>query len=658
MDGLNQAADIVTKNLTKSLIDLRGFGLAAQVIPELRLNHAERGFDVRTLVIVLHKLLCVVAVEMKHPFPNRAAELLRTRRVALKGNVRRSRFREHHLEILSRRIGFVCGDFIHHETLCCSFDQRKELRAVSGMAFRYLNSCDDICFDAAHDVAFDELSLLDQVRLCVLRSHPLNEAGSRKTGRVNGKVSFDGLQRETALLNEAFENRRQSGIFKVAGNRIVVRRFRQVALGLGVSQVAHKAPTGHRRVDLERACENHISERQARASERLCGCFDAFAQVCEQLKEAFLLVSLRTVIRSPFLLIAFLYCDRLSDGLGLTIISVFTLNGERNGEQMFACELSLFEVWAGAMLSYGVNGVLTFTSLRWNDPEITITGESGLSGYFKAFLFSGFHGVFSFLEKTQPEAYNLGCLGHIASAVWLNVPVGVCAPIGTAILAAGIRFERMGVSKHPGGFKDRCNWPLCQPAANNSQRTSRFLLLTTSFDFLDQFVFVSHPSSYPFLKVIAVYPTIASVSFAIRRNDNLVTIYQASNNRMNGRQGILMPSNGGTKLEDSVPYFDWRQHLVRSRQDLSNGVCYSYSGASCNTRLQVGVFFLYLLKVKIGEFSQTYRCQPNFVHSVFKRFFLFYERFIFGAQNSQLSNSRFERFLVVVTCHGSILRYV
>src|SRR5207244_12181239 len=76
-----------------------------------------------------------------------------------------------------------------------------------------------------------------------------------------------------------------------------------------------------------------------------------------------------------------------------------------------------------------------------------------------------------FLGKTQPEAYNLGCLGHIASAVWLNVPVGVSAPIGTAKLEAGVGFEpaypRLQIVA-------ACHSP--SPPLINSQRTSKFLL--------------------------------------------------------------------------------------------------------------------------------------------------------------------------------------
>ena len=90
----------MTQNFTKSLIDLRRYGLASQLIPELCFDDMEGRFDVRAFVIVLHELLCVVAVVVKHSFPNRTAPILTTHRAALKRNVRRRRFGAHGLEIL------------------------------------------------------------------------------------------------------------------------------------------------------------------------------------------------------------------------------------------------------------------------------------------------------------------------------------------------------------------------------------------------------------------------------------------------------------------------------------------------------------------------------------------------------------------------------
>jgi hypothetical protein len=65
----NEATDIVTKNLTKSLIDLRGFGLASKAIAELGFDHAEGSFDVAALVILLHKPSLVEFVVVVHLTP-------------------------------------------------------------------------------------------------------------------------------------------------------------------------------------------------------------------------------------------------------------------------------------------------------------------------------------------------------------------------------------------------------------------------------------------------------------------------------------------------------------------------------------------------------------------------------------------------------------
>ena len=56
-----------------------------------------------------------------------------------------------------------------------------------------------------------------------------------------------------------------------------------------------------------------------------------------------------------------------------------------------------------------------------NEPETTIAGDLSAGGYLLALLLSEFHSVLSSLGLHTGEAYNLGCLGHIASAVWLNV---------------------------------------------------------------------------------------------------------------------------------------------------------------------------------------------------------------------------------------------
>lgn len=80
----------MTKHLTKSLIDLRGFGLASQSDSKLCLDHVERGFDIGSLVIALHKAFGVVVIEMVHRLPNRrlSGRGFVALTVRLEGNVR------------------------------------------------------------------------------------------------------------------------------------------------------------------------------------------------------------------------------------------------------------------------------------------------------------------------------------------------------------------------------------------------------------------------------------------------------------------------------------------------------------------------------------------------------------------------------------------
>ena len=131
-NGLNETANIVT-HLTKSLIDLGGFGLASQGNSKLRRDHVERGFDVRPLVIALHEPLGVVVIQMVHAFPNRGARSPRglppiTRcAVRLKGNVGLCVVVYYGLQVLSGQIGLIRAHFLHREVSSSRFNQSLEL---------------------------------------------------------------------------------------------------------------------------------------------------------------------------------------------------------------------------------------------------------------------------------------------------------------------------------------------------------------------------------------------------------------------------------------------------------------------------------------------------------------------------------------------------
>jgi hypothetical protein len=124
----------VTQNLTKSLIDLSGFGLASQGNSKLRLDHVKRSFDVRPLVVALHKPLRVETVKMKHLPPDSGTSSIRLRpikghTVALEGNVRLRVMVYHRLQISTTKTAQInealCKVLCHN--LCCLIQSMFEL---------------------------------------------------------------------------------------------------------------------------------------------------------------------------------------------------------------------------------------------------------------------------------------------------------------------------------------------------------------------------------------------------------------------------------------------------------------------------------------------------------------------------------------------------
>src|SRR5439155_3914964 len=84
---VNQHHKIVAEHLAQRLVDHCNVSLTPQRISELAFNHAESGFDVRTLVVMLQEL-CPLELEIVvhlSPFPATVASVMRR-----EGNVRRS----------------------------------------------------------------------------------------------------------------------------------------------------------------------------------------------------------------------------------------------------------------------------------------------------------------------------------------------------------------------------------------------------------------------------------------------------------------------------------------------------------------------------------------------------------------------------------------
>lgn len=68
-EGRDQTAEIMAKDLTKNLVDLRDRSLRPNAGSKLGLNHVERSLHVRPLVVVLEEFFAVIGEEFKHTTP-------------------------------------------------------------------------------------------------------------------------------------------------------------------------------------------------------------------------------------------------------------------------------------------------------------------------------------------------------------------------------------------------------------------------------------------------------------------------------------------------------------------------------------------------------------------------------------------------------------
>jgi hypothetical protein len=56
VNGLDHAAQVLTKHLAQSVVNPRRERSTSQALTEFRLDHVKRGFDVGSLVIVLQRV--------------------------------------------------------------------------------------------------------------------------------------------------------------------------------------------------------------------------------------------------------------------------------------------------------------------------------------------------------------------------------------------------------------------------------------------------------------------------------------------------------------------------------------------------------------------------------------------------------------------------
>jgi hypothetical protein len=73
---VNDHNKVMTENFTKRFVDHRNIGLAAKRMAKLAFHHAERGFNVRPLVVVLQEFLLAEVEIVLHGQRDRANDRL------------------------------------------------------------------------------------------------------------------------------------------------------------------------------------------------------------------------------------------------------------------------------------------------------------------------------------------------------------------------------------------------------------------------------------------------------------------------------------------------------------------------------------------------------------------------------------------------------
>src|SRR5207249_2947510 len=124
-------------------------------------------------------------------------------------------------------------------------------------------------------------------------------------------------QGQTALDDQLLENRSQLVVFQKGADRDAVHQRRQIALLVGVFEVASEPAGRDGGVHFEAASEDHVRQRRPtppRAS--LLQVRQATAQFKQQLLKAMLLGLLRLVVNRPVLLIGWLVGNGIGADLG------------------------------------------------------------------------------------------------------------------------------------------------------------------------------------------------------------------------------------------------------------------------------------------------------------------------------------------------------
>ena len=397
---------VMTKNLTKGFVDHRGFGLTPQTITELAFNHAERGFDIRPLVVVLQEFFVPKLKVVKHLGPDSASP---SSVADPERDIRRGSDACYSLKIRFRGVTFIRRHFGNLKVLSgCIHQDRQEL-SIMCVAVENLYRRHDVSLNAAHNVALHPIMLLCDRTIFVVK--PAGEMASSEARGIHRKVYFDRFQGQATLSNQVFKERRQLGILKIVGNAIEVRNLGNESALVRLSQIGHEPALRNSGIDFERDSENGVREGQRWTAILDRRCDKARAKIGQQNLESVLLVSLRLIVRAPILRIGSALSLRDSETFGnrgTSIRVLFALHHKGCRIHMLALDSACFMVRTSASSDgrYDIDLIQSpIACLGRDKPDVALPANLPGCCQFQAALFSQVHDILASLVNILLARY-------------------------------------------------------------------------------------------------------------------------------------------------------------------------------------------------------------------------------------------------------------
>jgi len=401
---VDQHHEIVTEHFAQRLVNHRNVRLAPQPVSEFPFDHAERGFNIAALMVVLQELCALELEVVIHPAPYSSAV---STVMGCEGDKRNGSRLGNRFCVVPSTVASVRRNFVHLKILGGGLYHWGEQLVVIRVPVSNLDSRHDVGFDTAHQVALNPIMLFSDGSVFVVI--PANETRGSETGRVYCEVRLDRLQGQAALGDEFLQDWGQVGILKVVENRIVVGRFGDETVRFGSPKITHKTASRNGGIYLERRAENCIGQRQAGASHLVfLRSVNAPAEISEQSLEFVLFVGLRCVVRGPVLRVgcALGGCrDRQSLRHGGAAIGImFACHSVRDRKNMLAADAARLEIRASATLDFRhyVYPIRTIASLRRDNPQISFVADRPSGCDFETALLSGVHDLRSLNPVQHP----------------------------------------------------------------------------------------------------------------------------------------------------------------------------------------------------------------------------------------------------------------